>query len=319
MNVSVVMSAYNSQKTVCEVLDALASQKYEEGQIEIIVIDDCSKDHTRELVKKYPVTTVFNQENLGLANSLNKGISLSKHEIIVTLHADTIPTTPTWLEQLVTPLTDPNVAAACSLQIPPNSHRRQLTVWEKMLYTKLGPHNALNDKADAYRKSTLKEIGMFDGETFRTAGEDEDMGLRLRMHKKIVKGTKAKVIHDHYFNCQSNMCFLKKILRKEFSFGRAGGALRRKYPRYKPGSYIFPNPKPFTHDGLFRVSLCIGALIPYFQLVFIPLLIGVASIGITTLVKENKRLLILYPFFNILRFATYTIGYITGIIKRKQT
>ena len=320
MDVSVVIPSYNNQATIADVLDALLNQKYNKGQTEIIVIDDHSTDNTKQIIKKYPITKICNGKNLGLAKSLNKGISLAKHQIIVTLHADTIPNNQKWLEQLVAPLTDHNVAAVCSLQIPPNSQRRQLTIWEKMLYTKLGPHNALNDKADAYKRTVLDEIGLFDDKTFRTAGEDEDLALRLRFHEKNIRGSQAQVTHNHYFYTgQHKTSIFRQILKKEYTFGKAGGALRRKYPRYRPGSYIFPISKPFTSDGLFRVVLCIGALIPYVQLAFIPLLIGAASIGITNLATENKKLLILYPFFNILRFATYTIGYIAGIVKGKQT
>lgn len=243
MNVSIVVPAYNNQETICAVLESLLSQEYEEGKIEILVIDDCSKDNTRALMNKYSVSTILNQGNLGLANSLNKGISLSKHEIIVTLHADTIPTSARWLKELVNPLKDPKITVTCSLQLPPQASQRSLTALEEMLWGKLRPHNALNDKADAYRRSILEEVGMFDGETFRTAGEDEDMALRLRMHKKIVKGTEAEVIHDHYFDCRSNTCFLKKILRKEFSFGTASGALRRKFPLHKPWILRFSQSK----------------------------------------------------------------------------
>jgi glycosyltransferase involved in cell wall biosynthesis len=318
MNVSIVVPAYNSQKTICAVLDALLSQEYEEGQIEILVIDDCSKDNTRELMNKYSVSTIFNRENIGLANSLNKGISLSKHEIIVTLHADTIPATATWLKELVSPLKNPKIAATCSLQMPPQKSQRSLTAIEEMLWGKLGPHNALNDKADAYRRSALEEVGLFDGKTFRTAGEDEDMALRLRMYKKVVKGTPAKVVHDHYFDCQSNTCILKKILRKEFSFGRASGALRRKFPLHKPGSYVFPNPKPFTNDGLFRVIVCLGCFFPFAQLVFIPILVIASLVGISTVFRRSKKLLLFYPFFNIFRFFTFTPGYVCGIITGRQ-
>lgn len=317
MDISVVIPSFNNQETIAKVLEALLHQKLVEGQIEIIVVDDHSTDSTNKIIEEYPVVKITNEENLGLAGSLNKAILLTKYDIIVTLHADTVPASPTWLEQLIAPLIDPNVAAACSMQVPPSPQDRHLAVWEKLLYLRQGPHNALNDKADAYKKTILHEIGLFDDKTFRTAGEDEDLALRLRMHQETIKGTQALVTHNHYFKDKTNI--LGQILKKEYIFGKAGGALRRKYPTYKLGSYIFPTPKPFTNDGLFRVALCIGALIPYIQLACIPLLFIAASIGITKLRKGNRKLVIIYPFFNILRFATFTAGYVAGIVKGKQT
>jgi hypothetical protein len=61
--------------------------------------------------------------------------------------------------------------------------------------------------------------------------------------------------------------------------------------------------------------LCTGSLIPYIQIVFIPSLFIAALKGVTL---REKKLQVLYPFFNICRFASYTIGYIIGIIRGKQ-
>ncbi len=316
MNVSVIIPAYNNQQTVYAVLDALLSQKYECGKVEIIVVDDCSKDDTGKIIETFPVTYVSNQKNLGLAKSLNRAILLSKHDVVVTLHGDTLPVNSSWLQQLVSPLKDPNISATCSIQFTPRLDQRPATIWEKMLYMTQNKHLALNDKADAYKKTVLKEIGLFDEETFRTAGEDEDLALRLTLARKTILGTKAEVIHNHYF-VNNGIGILKKILKREYSFGMAGGALRRKYPLYKPKSYILPQSASFTSDGLIRVALCIGASIPYVQMLFIPLLLIAASNGITKLKKE-KKLLILYPFFNICRFTMYAFGYIVGLIKGKQ-
>jgi glycosyltransferase involved in cell wall biosynthesis len=317
MNVSVVIPTFNNQDTIARTLSALMAQKFS-GKIEVIVVDDNSFDCTRKILSDYSVIKIFNEKNLGLAKSLNKGILVAKHEIIVTLHADTIPVNSNWLEQLVSPLSDFKVVATCSTQIPPAFQIRKLTVWEKMIYSKLRAHQAFNDKADAYKKETLQEIGLFDEKTYRTAGEDEDLCFRLKSRKKIIEGTSACVVHDHHFSVRKGNGVLKQILRKEYSFGRAGGALRRKYPKHRLGSYIFPKPTSFANDGLFRFILCVGALIPYVQLVFIPLLFVTGSVKVTKIVRDQKYLTILYPFFNVLRFYSYSVGYATGLAIGRQ-
>jgi glycosyltransferase involved in cell wall biosynthesis len=317
MDVSVVIPAFNNQETIARTLSALLAQKYS-GKIEVIVVDDNSFDSTRKILSDYSVIKIFNEKNLGLAKSLNKGILTARHEIIVTLHADTIPVNSNWLEQLVSPLSDFNVVATCSTQFPPSSQKRKLTIWEKMVYSKLRAHQAFNNKADAYKKGTLQEIGLFDEKTYRTAGEDEDLCFRLKSRKKLLEGTSAFVIHDHYFYVRNGDGVLKQILRKEYSFGRAGGALRRKYPKHRLGSYIYPKPKSFANDGLFRFILCMGALVPYVQLVFIPLLFATGSVNVTKIVRDQKYLTILYPFFNVLRFYSYSAGYAAGLAIGRQ-
>jgi glycosyltransferase involved in cell wall biosynthesis len=315
MNVSIIIPAYNNQETISQVLKALISQEYELGLVEIIVIDDHSKDATGEEVKNFPVTYVWNEKNLGLSGSLNKGLYLSKYDIVVTLHADIIPKNSSWLQRLVSPLKDLDVAATCSLQFSPKFERRRETLWEKLLYGKQSVHVALNDKADAYKKSVFKEIGMFDEKTYRTTGEDEDLALRLALNRKTVRSTSAEVMHNHYFGSSNGANIFKKIIKREYQFGVSGGALRRKYPLYKPMAYILTKSTYATTDGLFRVFLCTGSLIPYIQIVFIPLLFVAALRGVTL---REKKLQVLYPFFNICRFASYTIGYIVGIVRGKQ-
>lgn len=321
MNVSIVIPAYNNERTIGLVLKALRIQEYDKGQVEVIVIDDGSRDSTVKICEAHGVRVIRNEINSGLAYTLNRGIKLSKHEIVVTLHGDTIPLSTRWLSELIEPFNDPSVAASCSLQQPPNCKSDDLSLWEKLLWAKLDEHNAFNDKADAYRKSVLFEIGLFDYETFRTAGEDEDLALRLRQANKKITTTKARVRHNHHSLCSSNFDCLLKILRKENIFGQAGGALRRKSLFYKPGSYVYPSPRSFVTDGFFRTFICIGCVVPYVQILCIPLIILISLFGLrkTSKYVGTMRAILLYPIFNILRFWFYAFGYCYGIIRGKQT
>jgi len=53
------------------------------------VVDDGSKDDLREVVSKYPVTYVY-QQNAGLSAARNKGIDTAKGEWIALLDADDV-------------------------------------------------------------------------------------------------------------------------------------------------------------------------------------------------------------------------------------
>lgn len=320
MNVSIIIPAYNNARTIGLVLEALKNQEYSEGQVEIIVVDDKSKDSTVEICNVDGVRLVQNPQNCGLGYSLNKGIKLSKYEIVVTLHGDTIPLSRTWLSNLVTPLADPSIAASCSLQEDLDVLKGRLCLWEKMLLARLDPHGAFNDKADAYKKNVLAKLGYFDYVTFRTAGEDEDLVLRLRQSNKKIVATNARVFHDHYDTYSSNFGCLKKLLAKEYTFGQAGGALRRKFPFHKPSSYVYPTPKSFLSDGFFRSIICIGSFIPFVQILCIPVLFVFSLPGVMKTVRRTKlhSAFLLYPIFNIMRYISYTAGYLTGLATRKE-
>lgn len=77
--VSVVVPCYNHEKYVKETIESIVNQTYK--NIELIVIDDGSKDNSvsliQELADKYGFTFIH-RPNKGLSATLNEGIKLSK-------------------------------------------------------------------------------------------------------------------------------------------------------------------------------------------------------------------------------------------------
>lgn len=68
--VTVVVCTYNSEKTIIRALDSIFAQKGYGVSfgLEVIVVDDCSKDQTLALIKDFPVTVWVNPENSGGPN-----------------------------------------------------------------------------------------------------------------------------------------------------------------------------------------------------------------------------------------------------------
>ncbi len=89
--ISVVMSAYNAEKYIAEAIDSILGQTF--GDFEFIILDNCSEDHTVEIIRSYHdarIRFVQNETNLGLAGSLNKGLELSTGQYIARLDADDV-------------------------------------------------------------------------------------------------------------------------------------------------------------------------------------------------------------------------------------
>jgi glycosyltransferase involved in cell wall biosynthesis len=87
---SVVMPAYNEDKTIAEVIGQVQKIPH---LLELIVIDDCSTDTTKQIVEdladKDPRILYFRQpSNGGKTSALNKGFSLSQGEIVIVQDAD---------------------------------------------------------------------------------------------------------------------------------------------------------------------------------------------------------------------------------------
>ncbi len=90
---SVVIPAYNAENCIRDCLDALLKQTY--TNLEIIIVDDGSKDLTLEVCKEYQQRDsrikVCSQPNQGASVSRNKGIELATGDFITFCDADDYP------------------------------------------------------------------------------------------------------------------------------------------------------------------------------------------------------------------------------------
>src|SRR5687768_3512659 len=93
MEISVIMSAYNAEKYVIEAIDSILKQSFKD--FEFIIINDCSNDHTLDILNEYAqmdtrIQIINNEENLGLTISLNKALKEAKGKYIARMDADDV-------------------------------------------------------------------------------------------------------------------------------------------------------------------------------------------------------------------------------------
>ena len=91
--VSIALCTYNGEKYLIEQLDSLVAQDY--GQLEIIAVDDGSKDGTVAILKNYATKFPFfkvvqNEQNLGYIKNFEKAISLCTGDFIALADQDDI-------------------------------------------------------------------------------------------------------------------------------------------------------------------------------------------------------------------------------------
>ncbi len=84
--VSVIIPCYNHGKFLGESIESVLKQSYTHH--EIIVVNDGSKDDTREVANGYPSIRYIYQKNQGLSAARNTGISESTGHYLVFLDAD---------------------------------------------------------------------------------------------------------------------------------------------------------------------------------------------------------------------------------------
>ena len=89
--VTVLMSVYNAENFLSLAIESILNQTYK--NFEFLIIDDGSSDKTLEIIKSYNddrIKLVVNEENKGLAFSLNLGMKLARGKYVARMDADDI-------------------------------------------------------------------------------------------------------------------------------------------------------------------------------------------------------------------------------------
>lgn len=86
MKISIIITAYNVKDYIEKAIESAINQTYKD--IEIIVVNDCSTDNTKQLIEKYDVKLINNKENVGAGLSRRIGIKYATGDYILLLDAD---------------------------------------------------------------------------------------------------------------------------------------------------------------------------------------------------------------------------------------
>jgi glycosyltransferase involved in cell wall biosynthesis len=190
--VTIITPCYNAARTV---LDAIASARAQSHRpIEIIAVDDGSKDETLALLRQVAgddLEVIVCEKNGGVAAARNRALRAARGEFIAFLDADDT-WAPTKIErQLAIIAANPGmVMIGCraeafhrdgsseivnSQRVPP----RGAEAWRNMLH-----HSYLVPSMVMVRTAAARLCNGFD-ETMRSAEEDQDFFIRMGLHGEV--------------------------------------------------------------------------------------------------------------------------------------
>jgi glycosyltransferase involved in cell wall biosynthesis len=186
--ISVIITTYNRAHFVREAIESVLNQTY--SDYEIIVVDDGSKDNTREVVNSIPDPRIryMYQENRGVCGAMNAGIMASKAECVAFLDSDNVLFKTALQKSMAFMDRHPEVGF-CYGQISTMDERgRPLRIKrfrgpkvtavndgkKELVNLLLGERNIGHFIA---RTSCVKEVGLFNTEL--RMSEDWDMWIRL--------------------------------------------------------------------------------------------------------------------------------------------
>ena len=108
--VTVLIPAFNEEKVIVTTIERILASDY--PNMEVLVIDDGSKDYTAYIVRSHfmrePRVGVISIPNGGKANALNVGLANARGEVVVALDADT-QFESTTISRLVRWFTEPTI------------------------------------------------------------------------------------------------------------------------------------------------------------------------------------------------------------------
>ncbi len=198
--VSIIMPCYNESKTIAEAIESLMNLNYPKDMIEIIVVDDKSKDNSvqiiQEFVKKYPnkIKLIVNSRNSGgAAEPTNIGIKAAKYDFIAVTDADSMPQ-PDALIKMIGFLQQDSKVAAVTCAVMARGNKTFIQRIQMIEYSIIAWNRKLLDCIDSvyvapgpfalYKKSALLEVGLFDTKNLT---QDIEIVWRLLSHGYVAK------------------------------------------------------------------------------------------------------------------------------------
>jgi len=223
--VSVIVCSYNGGQTLEACLKSL--KKIDYPDYEVVVVDDGSTDHTKEILSHHPWVNAIYQTNHGLSVARNVGAAAATGEIIAYTDSDCMAD-PDWLYYLVGTLLSGNYAGVGGPNISPPAQN-----WHQACVAAApgGPsHVLLTDVVAehipgcnmAFYRWAFEKIGGFDPE-YRKAGDDVDFCWRLQQEGEVIAFSPSAIVwHYRRFT-------LKAFRKQQEGYGEAESLLRFKH------------------------------------------------------------------------------------------
>lgn len=194
--VSVIIPTYNCVEFISVAIESVLKQTFQD--FEIIVIDDGSKDKTRETIKQYvdqqpdKIRYIY-QENQGLAMARNRGIKESRGELIALLDADD-KWCPQRLEEGVKVIgsdhsigfVHANISRITESGETIGTPTRNARFLSGSIFEYLFLRNAhIACPTVLFRKECCNKVGLFDENLTRLGCEDRELWLRIAREYRI--------------------------------------------------------------------------------------------------------------------------------------
>ena len=146
--VTIIIPCFNEEKWIKRTILSCVNQDYPMDKLEVIVVDDCSNDHSVEKIKetiqelksegsRYEienrVSYIVQRENKGKREALCEGVKVAKHELVVFVDSDSF-LDPFAIRNLIQPFRDSKMGGVAGRCDVANTYTNYLTKMQSVRY-----------------------------------------------------------------------------------------------------------------------------------------------------------------------------------------
>lgn len=268
IQVSVIIPAFNAAATIGRALESVRAQ--DGVGIEVIVIDDASKDHTAEVVRAAirpgeNITLLQLPANSGASAARNAGIRLARGRYLAFLDADDIWLPGKLRRQVVAIESDPAITlVSCNSQQASadgtplkEGHVNRPPVQGEEAWKTLLVYNFLPTPTVLTHTALVRELGGFDEAL--AVGEDLDLWIKLAVRGKVM--VLPEILINYY---DLNNSLMKRHIRQtgmivtpmiERHLSEHGAKLSTSEIRRMRGTRSFQTACDLFFSGSYRASI----------------------------------------------------------------
>lgn len=234
--ISVVVPAFNAEKTLRGCLNTLVSQELPKEQYEVIVVDNGSTDGTWRIIQSYgsPVRGLQETKLRGSYAARNAGVRASQGKFIAFTDADCVPDIR-WLRFLMENFDNPGLGCVAGEVLPFNpvtavekfAARASILSQKRALKNRNRPYAQTANVA--FRRRVFEQIGLFNSSL--KSGGDADFCWRMQEQTswELCFNDAAIVLHHHRSS-------LPELWKQFVRYGQGNAALQLLYADYRQPS-----------------------------------------------------------------------------------
>jgi GT2 family glycosyltransferase len=230
--VTVVIPTYNRGHFLERALTSVLTQNYPADRLAVIVIDDGSRDGTRDILQTfqshYANFQFLQQTNRGPAAARNTGLRAARGEIVAFMDDDCLADA-NWLRELARAYDRSTVGGVAGRirYVPPDDN-----IANRCAARYTGEGQPVNGDGEiaffvtanaSFRRTVLEQVGGFDTAFPHAAQEDLDLSFRAKRAGWQLRYTDTAVV-DHY-----HQHTIRGDLRRYYQIGKAEAILRAKH------------------------------------------------------------------------------------------